>query len=346
MKLTYKKAGVDIDKQTRFIEAIKPILRSTYGTQVLTDIGGFAGLYRFDANSFPEPVLVAATDGVGTKLKVASMAKKHDGVGIDLVAMVLNDIVVQGAHPLFFLDYLSCGKLKLEHSKTIISGIAKGCKEAGCALIGGETAEMPGYYEGDDYDLVGFGIGAVSYDGIVDGSGIAHNDVLIGIHSSGLHSNGFSLVRKVMFDVAHMDIDTYVEELGKPLGEELLIPTRIYVKSILNILRDFRIKGMVHITGGGFVDNIPRVLPSRSCAVIDKKSWDVPPIFRLIQKLGDVDEKEMFRTFNMGIGMILVVSPDDSDDVLLRLKGLKETASIIGHVDKRKEDTKPVVFKG
>ncbi|HQP30728.1 MAG TPA: phosphoribosylformylglycinamidine cyclo-ligase [Deltaproteobacteria bacterium] len=346
MKLTYKQAGVDIDKQNRFIDGIKPIIKSTFGPEVLGGIGGFAGLFRFDAVNFKDPILVSSTDGVGTKLKIAAMADKHDGVGIDLVAMVVNDLIVEGAHPLFFLDYLATGKLDPDKAKTIIAGIAGGCKEAGCALIGGETAEMPGFYRDDEYDLAGFGVGVVDADNHIDGSRIARNDVIIGINSSGLHSNGFSLVRKVFFDKARMGLDAHVEELGKPLGEELLTPTRIYAKSILNLLRDFKIKGIAHITGGGFLDNIPRILPDRSCATIDRSAWEVPPIFQLIKEVGGVEDEEMFRTFNMGIGMILIVAPTEAEEVLLRLKGLKETARIIGSIDQRAEGGQSVIITG
>ena len=344
MSLTYKDAGVDIDRQDAFTKAIKPIVKSTSRPEVLGNIGGFAGLFRFDPSNYKDPILVSSTDGVGTKLKIASMADKHDGVGIDLVAMVVNDLVVDGAQPLFFLDYLAVGKLDVERSKTVVSGIAKGCKEAGCALVGGETAEMPGFYKDDEYDLAGFGVGVVDADKMIDGSRTSKNDVIIGINSSGVHSNGFSLARKVLFDEAGMKLDDYVDDLGKTLGEELLTPTRIYVKSILNVLRDFEIKAMVHITGGGFVDNIPRVLPARSRAVIDTGSWDVLPIFSMIQDLGKVEDDEMYRTFNMGIGMAIIVSEMVADDVLLRLKGLKESAHIIGYIDTRKKGDDPVIF--
>jgi phosphoribosylformylglycinamidine cyclo-ligase len=342
MKLTYKQAGVDIDRQNRFIDGIKPMIKSTFGPEVLGGIGGFAGLFRFDARNFKDPILVSSTDGVGTKLKIAAMADKHDGVGIDLVAMVVNDLIVEGAHPLFFLDYLATGKLDPDKAKAIIASIAGGCKEAGCALIGGETAEMPGFYRDDEYDLAGFGVGVVDADNHIDGARIALNDVIIGINSSGLHSNGFSLVRKVFFDKARMGLDAHVEELGKTLGEELLTPTRIYAKSILNLLRDFKIKGIAHITGGGFLDNIPRILPDRVCANIDRSTWEIPPIFRIIRELGNIEDQEMFRTFNMGIGMILVVAPADADEVLLRLKGLKETARIIGTIEQRAEGAQPI----
>ncbi|MCD6570482.1 MAG: phosphoribosylformylglycinamidine cyclo-ligase [Deltaproteobacteria bacterium] len=344
MGITYKQAGVDIDKQNLFINTIKPIIRSTLGPEVIGGIGGFASLFRFNATKYKDPILIASADGVGTKLKIASMAGCHEGVGIDLVAMVVNDLIVQGAQPLFFLDYLATGKLDIDRAKIIISSIAKGCKDAGCALVGGETAEMPGFYGKDEYDLVGFGVGAVGSENIINGSGIARKDIIIGLNSSGVHSNGFSLIRKVFFDIAKMDINSHVEDLGKPLAQELLIPTRIYVKSVLNLIRDFKIRGIVHITGGGFIDNIPRILPKRSCAVIDRQSWEIPPIFNLIRKIGDIDENEMFRTFNMGIGLILIVSPKEADDVFIRLKGLNESGAIIGHIEQRKSGQPSVII--
>jgi phosphoribosylformylglycinamidine cyclo-ligase len=344
MSLTYRDAGVDIDKQNLFVKAIKSSVKSTHGPEVIGGIGGFAGLFKLDIGNYTEPVLVSSTDGVGTKLKIAFLADNHEGVGIDLVAMVVNDLVVVGAQPLFFLDYFATGKLNLERAKMIIGGITRGCKEAGCALIGGETAEMPGFYREDEYDIAGFGVGVVDSDKIIDGSRIAAKDVLIGIRSSGLHSNGFSLVRKVLFERAKLRIDDYLEDLGKPLAEELLTPTKIYVKSVLNVLRGFEVKGIVHVTGGGFIDNIPRVLPSRSSAYIRKGAWGVPPIFRFIQDIGKIEDTEMYRTFNMGIGMVLVVSPKDADDVMLRLKGLKESAEIIGHIESRAKGGEPVII--
>jgi phosphoribosylformylglycinamidine cyclo-ligase len=344
MSLTYRDAGVDIDKQNLFVKAIKSSVKSTHGPEVIGGIGGFAGLFKLDIGNYTEPVLVSSTDGVGTKLKIAFLADNHEGVGIDLVAMVVNDLVVVGAQPLFFLDYFATGKLNLERAKMIIGGITRGCKEAGCALIGGETAEMPGFYREDEYDIAGFGVGVVDSDKIIDGSRIAAKDVLIGIRSSGLHSNGFSLVRKVLFERAKLRIDDYLEDLGKPLAEELLTPTKIYVKSVLNVLRGFEVKGIVHVTGGGFIDNIPRVLPSRSSAQIRKGAWGVPPVFRFIQDIGKIEDTEMYRTFNMGIGMVLVVSPKDADDVMLRLKGLKESAEIIGHIESRAKGGEPVII--
>jgi len=342
--LTYRDAGVDIDKQNLFVKAIKSSVKSTHGPEVIGGIGGFAGMFKLDIGNYTEPVLVSSTDGVGTKLKIAFMAENHEGIGIDLVAMVVNDLVVVGAQPLFFLDYFATGRLSLERAKTVIAGITRGCKEAGCALIGGETAEMPGFYREDEYDLAGFGVGVVDSDKIIDGSRVSAKDVIIGIHSSGLHSNGFSLVRKVLFERAKLRVDDYVEDLGRTLAEELLTPTRIYVKSALNVLRGFEIKGVVHITGGGFIDNIPRVLPSRSSAHISRDAWEVPPIFRFIRDVGKIDDAEMYRTFNMGIGMILIVSPKDADEVMLRLRGLKESAEIIGHIESRTKGAESVVI--
>jgi phosphoribosylformylglycinamidine cyclo-ligase len=346
MSLTYKEAGVDIDKQNLFIKGIKSIIKSTYGPEVLGGIGGFAGRFKLDVGNFKDPILVSSTDGVGTKLKIAFMADNHQYVGIDLVAMVVNDIIVDGATPLFFLDYLATGKLDVERSKTIVTGMAAGCKEAGCALIGGETAEMPGLYAEGEYDLAGFGVGIVDSDKIIDGSRVSAKDVVIGVHSSGLHSNGFSLVRKVLFDRAKMDINEYVPELGKTLSDELVTPTRIYVKSMLNLIRNLEIKGIVHITGGGFIDNIPRVLSARTGVVIKRGSWQIPPVFSLIKSLGSIEDMEMFRTFNMGIGMVLIVAEKDADDVLMRLKGLKESADVIGYVRTIKKDEEPVIFEG
>ena len=345
MSLTYKEAGVDIDKQNLLIKGIRSIVKSTHGPEVIGGIGGFAGRFRLDLANYKDPVLVSSTDGVGTKLKIALMADSHENIGVDLVGMIVNDIIVDGANPLFFLDYMAMGRLNVERGKALVSGMARGCKEAGCALIGGETAEMPGVYNEDEYDLAGFGVGVVDSDKIIDGSRISAKDVLVGLHSSGVHSNGYSLVRKVLFEREKLDIDSYIEDLGRTLAEELLTPTRIYVKSVLNILRNFEIKGIVHITGGGFIDNIPRVLPKRSCAVIRKGSWTVPPIFRFIQDLGTIEDTEMYRTFNMGIGMVLVVSEKDADDIMHRLKGLKEPATVIGTVKSLKKGEDAVLFQ-
>jgi len=345
MSLTYKEAGVDIDKQNLLVKGIKSIVKSTHGPEVIGGIGGFAGRFRLDFSTYKDPVLVSSTDGVGTKIKIALMADSHENIGVDLVGMIVNDIIVDGANPMFFLDYMAMGRLNVERGKVLVSGMARGCKETGCALIGGETAEMPGIYRDDEYDLAGFGVGIVDSDKIIDGSRISAKDILIGLHSSGVHSNGYSLVRKVLFDQEKLDIDAYIEDLGKTLAEELLTPTRIYVKSVMNILRSFEIRGIVHITGGGFIDNIPRVLPGRCCAVIRRGSWPVLPIFSFMQDLGRIEDFEMYRTFNMGIGMVLVVAEKDADDLMLRLKGLKEPASVIGYVRSLKKGEERVVFE-
>ena len=340
--VTYKDAGVDIDAGNRFVQMIKPLVKATTRPEVLTDIGGFGGLFSLNSDKYKKPTLVASTDGVGTKLKIAFMADKHDTVGIDLVAMCVNDIVVQGAEPLFFLDYLATGKLSPEKAVEIVKGISEGCVQAGCALIGGETAEMPGMYGDGEYDLAGFTVGVVDNDRIIDGSSITVGDKLIGLASSGLHSNGYSLARKVCFERLGLSIDSFVPELGKPLGEALLTPTRIYVKAILNLLRDFQIKGMAHITGGGLLENIPRVLPRHCRALIHKNSWEIPAIFQLLREGGNIDEIEMHRTFNNGIGMVLIVPEREVEDIMVRLSGLKETAYIIGEISKAGEDEESI----
>ena len=331
---TYKDAGVDIDAGNRFVQMIKPLVKATTRPEVLTDIGGFGGLFSLNADKYKKPTLVASTDGVGTKLKLAFMTDKHDTVGIDLVAMCVNDIIVQGAEPLFFLDYLATGKLSPEKATEIVKGISEGCVQAGCALIGGETAEMPGMYGDGEYDLAGFTVGVVDNDRIIDGSTITVGDKVIGIASTGLHSNGYSLARKVFFERMGLTVDSLLPELNQPLGLELLTPTRIYVKTILNLLRDFQIKGMAHITGGGLTENLPRVLPRQCQAVIEKASWPKPVIFELLRQGGEIVETEMYRTFNYGIGMALVVPAKEADDVMVRLSGLKEQAFLIGEIAK------------
>jgi len=343
-KVTYKDAGVDIDAGNRFVQLIKPLVKATSRPEVLTDIGGFGGLFSLNAGKYEKPTLVASTDGVGTKLKVAFLADKHDTVGIDLVAMCVNDIVVQGAEPLFFLDYLATGKLAPEKAVEIVRGISEGCVQAGCALIGGETAEMPGMYADGEYDLAGFTVGVVDNSRIIDGSSITVGDRLIGIAASGLHSNGFSLARKVFFDRMGLGVDALVDGLERPLGEELLTPTKIYVKPILNLLRDFQIKGIAHITGGGILENVPRVLPKHCRAVVEKGSWEKPAIFEILREGGNIEETEMYRTFNYGIGMVLVVPEKEADDVMVRLSGLKETAFLIGEVSKCADDEEPVLL--
>jgi phosphoribosylformylglycinamidine cyclo-ligase len=344
-RTTYKNAGVDIDRANSFVEAIKPLIKGTSRREVMSGIGGFGGLFHLDISKNRDPVLVSSTDGVGTKLKIAQMMDKHDTVGIDLVAMSVNDVVVQGAEPLFFLDYIATGKIRVDTSVQIVEGIVQGCQEAGCALIGGETAEMPGFYPDGEYDLAGFCVGVVDADKLIDGSEIRVGDRIIGIASSGLHSNGFSLARRVLFADGKLRPDQQIESIKQPtIGLELLKPTRIYVKSILNIIKNFRIRGIVHVTGGGFIDNIPRILPGPCKAVISGGSWPVPPIFELIQKMGNIDTLEMFRVFNMGIGMLIIVAEKDHTEILERLEKLGEKAYSLGVIEKRENDQQPVSF--
>ena len=337
MSITYKEAGVDIDAGNTFVKMIKPLVKATSRPEVIADIGGFGGLFSLNKSKYKNPVLVSGTDGVGTKLKLAFMADKHDTVGIDLVAMCVNDIVVQGAEPLFFLDYLATGHLLPEKAAEIVKGISNGCIQAGCALIGGETAEMPGFYSEGEYDIAGFTVGVVERDNIIDGSSITVGNKLIGIASSGLHSNGYSLARKVIFELLGLGIDSQLPGIGKTVAEELLTPTRIYVKSILNLLRDFSVNGIAHITGGGLLENIPRVLPRNCKAVIDRNTWQLPLIFELLRDAGRISEEELFRTFNCGIGMVLAVPENETDDILIRLSGLNEQAFVIGEVLKCEE---------
>jgi phosphoribosylformylglycinamidine cyclo-ligase len=343
-KSSYISAGVNIESSNLFIEKIRPIMKSTFRKEVKGSLGDFAGLFHIDPSKYKAPILVSSTDGVGTKLKIAQMMNQHNTIGIDLVAMSVNDILVKGAEPLFFLDYLATGKLDIDTGIAIMEGISKGCIEAGCSLIGGETAEMPGFYKDGEYDLAGFCVGIVEEDRIIDGSGVSVGDRIIGLASSGLHSNGFSLARKILFDKAKLRINSTIEGLDQPIGAELLQPTRIYVKSILNLTKYFTLKGMVHITGGSFFDNIPRVLPNPCRALIEKGSWTVPSIFSILQQLGNVDENEMFKVFNMGIGMMLIVSDKNSSEILERLAGLGERAYVIGTIDKREKNQDPVYF--
>lgn len=333
--LTYADAGVDIDKATDFVETIKNIAKETTRPGVMGEIGGFGGLFSLNLSNLERPVLVSSTDGVGTKLKIAFMMNKHDTVGIDLVAMCVNDIIVQGAKPLFFLDYLSMGKLETRIAADIVKGIAQGCKMANCALIGGETAEMPGLYKENEYDLAGFSVGIVDNDKIVDGSEIHVGHKLIGIASNGLHSNGYSLVRKICFDVMKLKIDTHIPEFGKTLGEELLAPTRIYSQTIDGIIKDLPLHGLAHITGGGIPENIVRVIPKTCKALIKKGSWEIPPVFSFVQQGGNVSENEMMRTFNNGIGMIAIVPEKSAQEVMERLTAMEEKCFVIGEIVKR-----------
>ncbi|ADH60388.1 phosphoribosylformylglycinamidine cyclo-ligase [Thermoanaerobacter mathranii subsp. mathranii str. A3] len=327
--MNYKDAGVNIDEGNKLVEMIKPIAKQTLNEYVLEGIGGFAGL--IEIKNYKNPVLISSTDGVGTKLKIAFMMDKHDTVGIDLVAMCVNDIIVTGAKPLFFLDYFATGKLKSETAVEVIKGIAEGCKIAGCALIGGETAELPGFYKEGEYDLAGFCVGIAEKEELIDTKLIKEGDAIIGLASSGIHSNGYSLVRKIFFEKNNFSVKDFIPELGINLGEALLTPTKIYVKSI-EALKGLKIKGMAHITGGGFIDNIPRILRKSIAAKINKGSWEIPAIFNLIQRLGDIEEREMYRTFNMGIGMIVIVDPSDVDKALEKLNGIGEKAYIIGEI--------------
>ncbi len=338
----YSKAGVNITAANRFITKIKPLVASTFKSPVMSELGGFAGLFSLSPGKYQKPVLVSSTDGVGTKLKIATLLDKHDTIGIDLVAMCVNDIVVYGAQPLFFLDYLSTGKLVPDVAVELVKGIVRGCKQAGCSLIGGETAEMPGIYGPKDYDLAGFAVGIVEQDKIIDGSEISVGDKLVGLASSGLHSNGYSLVRKIFLEDLKWELGREIPELGRTLGEELLEPTRIYAKTVLNILKHQKISGIIHITGGGFIDNIPRILPKGCKAIINKGSWPVHPIFELIQRQGHVTDDEMHKVFNNGLGMVFVVSPGVCPDVILQAKANKEEAFVIGEILPRQTNESPI----
>jgi len=343
-EFSYKEAGVDIKKGDSFVQMIKPMVESTFRPEVLTKIGGFAGCVSLNLERYKKPILVSSTDGVGTKLKIAFMMDRHDTVGIDLVAMCVNDIVAIGARPLFLLDYLATSKLNTEIATKVLSGIVKGCVEAECSLVGGETAEMPGFYKEGEYDLAGFVVGIVENAQLIDGSGVTVGDKLIGIASSGLHCNGYSLVRKLLLEHYKMDMRKKIEEIGEILGEELLRPTRIYVKTILNLTRDFNLGGIAHITGGGITGNLPRVIPKGCKAIVHKKTWDIPPIFPFLKEKGKLSEEEMFRTFNNGIGMVLIVRPKEVEDLLARLHSLGEKAFIIGEVGKTKKQDETIEF--
>lgn len=316
MGATYQESGVNITAGNEAVKQMKSHVKRTFRPEVLTDLGSFAGLFALDVEKYKQPVLVSGTDGVGTKLRVAMMTGIHDTIGIDAVAMCVNDILVQGAEPLFFLDYLAVGKLDPEKVAEIVKGVADGCEAAGCALIGGETAEMPGFYPEDEYDIAGFAVGVVDRDKIINGAAIKPGDVIIGLPSTGLHSNGFSLARKVIFEIAGLKSEDYLPELGGKVGEVMLTPTRIYVKDILPLLAKHQIKGMAHITGGGLIENLPRIFPAGVQADINLTAWQVPAIFNLIQKMGSVEEKEMYRVFNMGVGFVLIIDPADAKAVL------------------------------
>ncbi|MBO6047853.1 MAG: phosphoribosylformylglycinamidine cyclo-ligase [Erysipelotrichaceae bacterium] len=333
MYMDYKKAGVDIEAGYRSVELMKGSIKETLRPEVLGGIGGFAGAFSLSAiKDMKDPVLLSGTDGCGTKVKLAFILDKHDTIGIDAVAMCVNDIACAGGEPLFFLDYIACGKNYPEKIATIVSGVAEGCKQSGCALIGGETAEHPGLMPEDDYDLAGFAVGVVERDDIIDGTSIKDGDVLIGIASSGVHSNGFSLVRKV-FTMDEESLNRYYPELGKTLGEALLAPTKIYVKTLKSIKNaGVKVKGCSHITGGGFYENVPRMLPDGVRAIVNKDSYEVPAIFNMIAKVGQIEEHMMYNTFNMGIGMIIAVDAKDVDTTLAAIKEAGETPYVVGNI--------------
>lgn len=336
MKLTYKDAGVDTKEGERAVSLMKDHVKATFNENVLTGLGSFGSLFNLDVKGMEQPVLVSGTDGVGTKLKIAFLMDKHDTVGIDCVAMCVNDVLCQGAKPLFFLDYIATGKVKAEKIAEIVKGIADGCKQGGSALVGGETAEMPDFYSEGEYDMAGFSVGIVDKSKIITGEKVRPGNKIIGIASSGIHSNGYSLVRKVFFDKMKMGVGDYVEELGMTLGEALITPTKIYAKACDAVVGKYSINGIVHITGGGFYENIPRILPEGCAVSINIGSWEVPPIFPYIKKCGNIDKKEMFSTYNMGVGMMMVVPEEEAEEVLMALREAGETANIIGEIVEEK----------
>ncbi len=338
--MDYKSSGVDIEKSEKLIFNLKERIQSTFTPEVVSSIGGFSGVFDLSIEDSKNPLLVTSVDGVGTKLKLAFASQKHDTIGIDLVAMVVNDIIVSGAKPLFLLDYFATGKLNTSIADNVISGIVTGCKIAGCALIGGETAEMPGFYNENEYDLAAFGVGVIDKDKIIDGSSVSKGNKIIGIASSGAHSNGYSLLRKIFVESEKFDLDKPIGNLKKSLIDELLTPTTIYVQTVLKIVKNFNVTGMAHITGGGFLDNIPRVLPDRSKAIIDVSTWEIPEIFKLAQKYGNIEESEMFRTFNNGIGYILIVPASDADDLIAMLNNINCKSFLIGEIEERKTENK------
>lgn len=332
MSNAYERAGVSLQAGYESVARIRKHVQSTARPGVLGSLGGFGGLFDLSSLGYVNPVLVSGTDGVGTKIMLAFLVDKHDTIGIDAVAMCVNDVVVQGAEPLFFLDYLACGQNDPPRIEAIVSGVAEGCRQAGCALIGGETAEMPGLYKSNEYDLAGFAVGVCEKDQLIDGSTIEAGDVLLGLASSGLHSNGFSLVRKILLEEVKIDLHSYSEELGCTWAEELLRPTKIYAQQLLPLIRTGKIKGLAHITGGGFVENLPRMLPEGLGAQINLGSWEPQPIFSLLAQMGKITQTEMYNIFNMGIGMALAVSPSEVEAVLEHFRGLDESVYEIGQV--------------
>ena len=331
-KMTYREAGVDIDAGNKTVGLIKDAVRATYRPEVLGDLGGFGGLFALGAGKYQDPVLVSGTDGVGTKLKLAFMLDKHDTIGQDAVAMCVNDILVQGAEPLFFLDYLATGKLEPEQAAAVVRGVARACQESGCSLIGGETAEMAGFYAPGEYDIAGFAVGVVERSKLITPRLVQPGDVILGLPSSGLHSNGFSLARKIVFERRGMQSGDYVAELGRTIGETMLTPTRLYPKICLPLIREFDIHGLVHITGGGFYENIPRALPDDFGAEIDAGSWPMLPIFKLLQEWGNVAWPEMYRTFNMGLGMLIIASAEETEKIGAALTQMEQEYYRIGTV--------------
>ena len=330
--VTYAEAGVNIDAGNRAVKLMKNSVASTFRPGVLTGIGGFGGLFAIDTAKYRQPVLVSGTDGVGTKLRIAFLLDKHDTIGIDAVAMCVNDILALGAEPLFFLDYLAVGRLEPEKVADIVSGVAEGCRQAGCALIGGETAEMPDFYGGGEYDIAGFAVGVAERDRIIDGAAITPGDVLIGLPSSGLHSNGYSLARRVLLDNPEYPVDQVHPALGRSVAEEMLEPTRIYVRPVLALTGQCTVKGIAHITGGGLSENVPRMLPPGTAAQIDTGTWNKPAVFELIAREGPVEKSEMYRVFNMGIGLVLAVAENEAGTALEQLTRQGEDARVIGRV--------------
>ena len=337
MGLTYKNAGVDIDGGSKLVELIKPAIKSTHRQGVLSNIGGFGGLFAIESKDYQQPILVSGTDGVGTKLRIAQKLRQHSTIGIDLVAMCVNDVIVQGAEPLFFLDYFATGKLTVEEAQAVIEGIAIGCKQSNAALIGGETAEMPGMYNDGEYDLAGFCVGIVDKENLIDGSKISEDDLIIGLPSSGIHSNGFSLVNKII-ETSNASLEDQFGE--QRLGEVLLTPTIIYTSIVLQLMQKLEVHGLCHITGGGLIDNVPRIIPDGMSAHIDIQSWNRPEIFNWLQKVGKVDDSEMYRVFNCGIGMLVILPKDQTEYALKICDQNKFKANIIGEVKSSKSKTK------
>lgn len=331
--LTYREAGVDITAGSRAVELIKPRVKTTWRPEVLAEIGAFGGMFALDVGRYREPVLVSGTDGVGTKLRIAHLLDRHDTIGIDCVAMCVNDVLVHGAEPLFFLDYLAVGKMEPEKVAVIVGGVAEGCRQAGCALIGGETAEMPGFYREGEYDIAGFVVGVVEKSKLITGQQVREGDVLLGLASSGLHSNGYSLARKALLEVGGLKLEDCLPELGRTLGEEMLVPTRIYAREVRELSSRFEVHGLAHITGGGLVENIPRMVPAGLQVRITRDSWEVPAVFNLIKQCGRVEEAEMYRTFNMGLGMVAIMPPFEAESALKHMNEQGIRAYRVGTIE-------------